>query len=62
MKKHTGLQFLSLLLIGILIHSCQKDDDFLEPNNSIENLEIENDLAFGENIILGKQLENPFSV
>jgi hypothetical protein len=61
MKKHS-LRFLIVTLIGILIYSCQNEDDFLEPNSSIENLEIENDLAFGEKIILGKQLENPYSV
>ena len=56
MKKNK-LRFLTLALIGLLVYSCQNEDDFLEPNSSIENLEIENDLTFGEKIILGKKIK-----
>ncbi|MBT4678347.1 MAG: hypothetical protein HOB69_00660, partial [Flavobacterium sp.] len=52
MKKNS-LRFLTLTLIGLLIYSCQNEDDFLEPNSSIENFEIENnesDYSFGEKI------------
>jgi hypothetical protein len=64
MKKNS-LRFLTLTLIGLLIYSCQNEDDFLEPNSSIENFEIENnesDYSFGEKIILGKKLKNPYSI
>jgi hypothetical protein len=60
MKKQS-FYFLFLTLIGMMIYSCQNDDDFLEPQSK-ESFETEIDLTFGEKIILGKQLENPFSV
>lgn len=61
MKKQS-LRFLLLTLIGILIYSCQNDDDFLEPQTTSKIAEIENELKYGEKIILGKKLKNPYSV
>ena len=60
MKKHS-LRFLTLFLIGVLIHSCQKDDDFIELESEKIN-DTENPYSYGEKVILGKQLENPFSI
>ena len=56
MKKHS-LRFLTLTLIGILIYSCQNDDDFMKEDVSfIQQPKPENITK------LGKKLENPFSV
>ncbi|MHB0756917.1 hypothetical protein [Polaribacter sp. M15] len=56
MKKQS-LRFLTLTLIGILIYSCQKDDDFIKEDiSSIQEPRSENVTK------LGKKLENPFSV
>ena len=53
MKKHS-LRFLIVTLIGILVYSCQNDDDFLEnPQNETSNI----DYSQG-----AKKLENPYSV
>lgn len=43
----------------ILIISCQKEDDFIHSQYDQIN-DIENSQSYGEKIILGKQLENPF--
>jgi len=56
MRKHS-LRFLTLTLIGILIYSCQKDDEFETVDiSSTEQVKPENITK------LGKKLENPFSV
>ena len=55
MKKHS-LRFLTLTLIGLLIYSCQNDDFFDESQGNQNELSIFND------IVLGKKLENPYSV
>lgn len=53
MKKHS-LRFLTLTLIGILIYSCQNDDDFLEnPQNEVSTI----DYSQG-----AKKLKNPYTV
>jgi hypothetical protein len=51
-----------LIFIAITTHSCQDDDDFLEPQATSIIAEIENELKYGEKIILGKKLKNPYSV
>ncbi|PCI33329.1 MAG: hypothetical protein COB60_07870 [Flavobacteriaceae bacterium] len=56
MKKHS-LRFLTLTLIGILICSCQNDDDFFNENQGNKN-----ELSTFNDIVLGKKLENPYSV
>lgn len=54
-------RFLLLTIIGFLIYSCQKDDDFINSDiNRTDNKE--NSYKFGDKVILGKQLENPYSV
>jgi len=53
MKKHS-LRFLTLTLIGILIYSCQNDNDFLEnPQNEVSTI----DYSQG-----AKKLKNPYTV
>ena len=53
MKKQS-LRFLALTLIGILVYSCQNDDDFLEnPQNEVTTI----DYSQG-----AKKLENPYTV
>ena len=54
MKKQS-LRFLTLTLIGILIYSCQKEDDFIEETQNTEISQI--DYSQG-----AKKLENPYSV
>ena len=56
MKKH-GLRFLTLTLIGILIYSCQNDDDFYNENQGRQN-----ELTTFNDVVLGNKLENPYSV
>lgn len=56
MKKHS-YQLLLLVLIGILIYSCQDEDDFVkEESFSIDQQAPESVMT------LGKKLENPYSV
>ena len=51
------LQLLAFVFIGIILYSCQNESDFLDKNqNSEKNFAVLND------IVLGNQLENPYSV
>ena len=57
MKHKNSYWLLLLTLIGILIYSCQNDDDFIKEDISfIQQSKPENITK------LGKKLENPFSV
>ncbi|PCI34129.1 MAG: hypothetical protein COB60_06915 [Flavobacteriaceae bacterium] len=56
MKKHS-LRVLALTLIGIMLYSCQKEDDFQEKTQNEQTIE-KSDPIIG----LGKKLENPYSV
>ncbi len=60
MRKHS-YRLLLLTLIGIMLYSCQKEDDFLSNNPSFSSREELANNHIG-NIILGKRLENPYSV
>lgn len=61
MNTKNTMKVISLVLIGILMYSCHNDEDFIE-NMESKTKETESTYSFGEKIILGKQLENPFSV
>lgn len=61
MNTKNTMKVISLVLIGILMYSCHNDEDFIE-NMESKTKEKESTYSFGEKIILGKQLENPFSV
>jgi hypothetical protein len=54
MKHINKSSFLALILMGILIYSCQKEDDFLELQNR--------DSAMVNNLREVKKPENPYSV
>lgn len=62
MKKNKKYFKLVTLLLGVsvLLFNCNKEEDFLENQNVKDN--IETDLLFGEKVILGKKLKNPYSV
>ena len=56
-----SLRFLTLILIGVILYSCQNEDDLLvESTESIQT--IENTIPSGEKIILGEKLKNPYSI
>ena len=59
MKKHS-YRLLLLTLIGIMFYSCQKEDEILLNNSLSSSKELANNHE--GNIILGKKLENPYSV
>ena len=54
MKKHR-LQLLTLILIGILIYSCEKEDDFIDEAQNTEISKIDNSQG-------ARKLENPYTV
>lgn len=58
MTPKNSYRLLLLTLIGILMYSCQNDDDFHD-----ENLEQQNNFLVSNNdIVLGKKLQNPCSI
>ncbi|MCG8184435.1 hypothetical protein [Tenacibaculum piscium] len=61
MKKQS-LWFLVLTLIGIILYSCQNDDDFEKENLTSQTTEQEQIESPDKIIGLGKKLENPFTV
>ncbi|MDA1177074.1 MAG: hypothetical protein O3C41_08335 [Bacteroidetes bacterium] len=61
MNTKNTMKVISLVLIGILMYSCQNDEDFIE-NMESKTKEKESTYSFGEKIILGKQLENPYTI
>lgn len=52
---------LILVLLGCATQSCVKDAIDLEQDD-IQSSKIDDNIPYGEALILGKQLENPFSV
>ncbi|MHB0756946.1 hypothetical protein [Polaribacter sp. M15] len=58
MRKN-ALKFLVLTLIGIIIYSCQNENDFTTQVEESINLNEQDGL---KKMILGKKLENPYSV
>ena len=52
---------LTLVLLGCTTQSCVKDAIDLE-HDDIQSSKIDDNIPYGEALILGKQLENPFSV
>ncbi|WP_144960600.1 hypothetical protein [Gillisia sp. Hel_I_86] len=50
-------RFLLVTLVGILIYSCQKEDDFY-----LESQGDRNEPDISNSRVLGKKLENPYSV
>jgi hypothetical protein len=58
MRKN-ALKFLVLTLIGIMIYSCQNENDFTTQLEEPINLNEQDGL---KKMILGKKLENPYSV
>lgn len=58
MRKN-ALKFLVLTLIGIMIYSCQNENDFTTQVEEPINLNEQDGL---KKMILGKKLENPYSV
>jgi len=61
MNTKNTMKVISLVLIGILMYSCHNDEDFIE-NMESKTKETESTYSFGEKIILGKQLENPYTI
>jgi len=59
MKKQSYRLFL-LALIGIMLYSCQKEDEILGNDSLSSREELINNHE--GNIFLGKRLENPYSV
>ena len=60
--KKKSLRFLILILIGILMYSCQKEDTFEKENLTSQTIEQEQIESPDKIIGLGKKLENPFTV
>jgi hypothetical protein len=58
MRKN-ALKFLVLTLIGIMIYSCQNENDLITQVEEQINLNEQDGL---KKMILGKKLENPYSV
>ena len=61
MNTKNMIRLFSLVLIGILLYSCHNDEDFIEETEN-KTKEAESTYSFGEKIILGKQLENPYTL
>jgi len=53
-------RFYVIFVIGITLYSCVKDNLFNEQDSTSSSKP--KDIPFGETLILGKQLENPFSI
>jgi len=58
MRKN-ALKFLVLTLLGIMIYSCQNENDLITQVEEPINLNEQDGL---KKMILGKKLENPYSV
>ena len=59
MKPIVRYRLLLVLIIGMLLYSCQQDDEFLE---SQQNIKPEIDYSNTNDIVLGEKLENPYAV
>lgn len=62
MKHKNNFRLLYLILIGIFIYSCQNDDDFIDSNQTPISKIEDDTYKYGEKVILGKKLKNPYSV
>lgn len=58
MNTKRGLGLLILTLLGMLVFSCQNEEELQPQNENNEEIPV----SLGKKIILGKQLENPYSV
>ena len=59
MKHLQKLRLLTLILLGLLIYSCQNEDDVTSQTEEQINLNEQDGL---KKMVLGKKLENPYSV
>ena len=59
MKHLQKLRLLTLILLGLLIYSCQNENDLITQLEEPINLNEQDGL---KKMVLGKKLENPYSV